>query len=150
MKLLSRVRPSVTPWTFQAPLSMGFSRQEHWSGVPLPSPVSDDRGCEKKDWKIQGDNRKRSIYNFLKNKILWLTCHLYKNNINIIEKMLILKFYLLRDWKLTSYGTLFSVVQILIIFYGLLRKANECIYKCCFLYFISFSFSFKNVIIAAI
>ena len=40
VKSLSRVRPSVTPWTapFQAPLSMGFSRQEYWSGVPLPSP----------------------------------------------------------------------------------------------------------------
>ena len=34
MKSLSRVRPSVTPWTaaFQAPRSMGFSRQEYWSG----------------------------------------------------------------------------------------------------------------------
>ena len=34
------VRPSATPWTatFQAPLSMGFSRQKYWSGVPLPSP----------------------------------------------------------------------------------------------------------------
>ena len=33
----------ATPWTaaYQAPLSMGFSRQEYWSGVPLPSgPVS--------------------------------------------------------------------------------------------------------------
>ena len=41
MKLLSRVQPSATPWTaaFQAPLSTGFSRQEYWSGVPLPSPV---------------------------------------------------------------------------------------------------------------
>ena len=30
----------ATPWTvaFQAPLSMGFSRQEYWSGMPLPSP----------------------------------------------------------------------------------------------------------------
>ena len=30
----------VTPWTvaYQAPLSMGFSRQEYWSGVPFPSP----------------------------------------------------------------------------------------------------------------
>ena len=39
-KLLSRVWPSATPWTaaFQAPPSMGFSRQEYWSGVPLPSP----------------------------------------------------------------------------------------------------------------
>ena len=29
-----------TPWTaaYQAPLPMGFSRQEYWSGVPLPSP----------------------------------------------------------------------------------------------------------------
>ena len=41
VKSLSRVRPSATPWTaaFQAPPSMGFSRQEYWSGVPLPSPM---------------------------------------------------------------------------------------------------------------
>jgi len=41
VKSLSSVRPSVTPWTaaFQAPPSLGFSRQEFWSGVPLPSPV---------------------------------------------------------------------------------------------------------------
>ena len=39
---LSRVRLFVTPWTaaHQAPPSMGFSRQEYWSGVPLPSPHS--------------------------------------------------------------------------------------------------------------
>ena len=39
VKLLSCVWPSVTPWTaaYQAPPSMGFSRQEYWSGVPLPS-----------------------------------------------------------------------------------------------------------------
>ena len=31
----------ATPWTaaYQAPSSMGFSRQEYWSGVPLPSPI---------------------------------------------------------------------------------------------------------------
>ena len=36
----SRVRLLVTPWTaaYQAPPSMGFSRQEYWSGLPLPSP----------------------------------------------------------------------------------------------------------------
>ena len=41
VKSLSRVRPSATPWTaaFQALPSMGFSRQEYWSGVPLPSPA---------------------------------------------------------------------------------------------------------------
>ena len=34
------VSDSVTPWTLahQAPLSMGFSRQEYWSGLPFPSP----------------------------------------------------------------------------------------------------------------
>ena len=39
VKLLSRVRLLATPWTaaYQAPSSMGFSRQEYWSGVPLPS-----------------------------------------------------------------------------------------------------------------
>ena len=43
VKSLSHVQPSVTPWTaaFQALLSMGFSRQEYWSGVPLPSPYFD-------------------------------------------------------------------------------------------------------------
>ena len=40
VKLLSCVRLLVTPWTaaHQAPPSMGFPRQEYWSGVPLPSP----------------------------------------------------------------------------------------------------------------
>ena len=39
VKSLSHVRLSATPWTaaYQAPPSMGFSRQEYWSGVPLPS-----------------------------------------------------------------------------------------------------------------
>ena len=40
VKLLSRNQLVATPWTaaYQAPPSMGFSRQEHWSGLPLPSP----------------------------------------------------------------------------------------------------------------
>ena len=39
-RLLSRVQLFVTPWTVarQAPLSMEFSRQEHWSGLPFPPP----------------------------------------------------------------------------------------------------------------
>ena len=40
VKSLSRVRLFATPWTaaYQAPPSMGFSSQEYWSGLPLPSP----------------------------------------------------------------------------------------------------------------
>ena len=39
VKSLSRVRLFATPWTvaYQAPPSMGFSRQEYWSGLPFPS-----------------------------------------------------------------------------------------------------------------
>ena len=41
VKSLSRVQLFTTPWTaaYQVPPSMGFSRQEYWSGVPLPSRI---------------------------------------------------------------------------------------------------------------
>ena len=41
VKSLSRIRLVATPWTaaYQAPPSMGFFRQEFWSGLPLPSPL---------------------------------------------------------------------------------------------------------------
>ena len=44
----SRVRLCATPWTaaHQAPPSLGFSRQEHWSGLPFPSPMH-----ESEKWK---------------------------------------------------------------------------------------------------
>jgi len=52
MKLLSHVQLLATPWTAapQAPPSMGFSRQEYWSGVPLPSP-SGNLGPYKSHWR---------------------------------------------------------------------------------------------------
>ena len=42
MCVLSHVQLFATPWTtgLQAPLSMKFSRQEYWSGMPFPSPGS--------------------------------------------------------------------------------------------------------------
>ena len=53
VKLLSLVRLLVTPWTaaHQASPSMGFSRQEYWSGVPLPSPHRSLVGHNSKDYK---------------------------------------------------------------------------------------------------
>jgi len=41
------VYSSVTPWTItlKAPLSMGFPRQEHWSGLPFPSPMRESERC---------------------------------------------------------------------------------------------------------
>ena len=40
VKSISHVQLFVTPWTvaYQAPPSMGFSRQEYWGGLPFPSP----------------------------------------------------------------------------------------------------------------
>ena len=64
MKSLSRVRFLATPWTavYQAPLSMGFSRQEYWSGVPLPSPHY--RGLECKTRKSRNTWSNRQIWSW--------------------------------------------------------------------------------------
>ena len=53
-KLLSRVELFATPWTvaYQAPPSMGFSRQEYWSELPFPSP---DPGIEPGSPAFQAD-----------------------------------------------------------------------------------------------
>ena len=58
MKSLSHVRLFVTPWTvaYQAPLSMGFSRQGYWSGLPFPSPGDlPDPGIKPRSPALQAD-----------------------------------------------------------------------------------------------
>jgi len=58
VKSLSRVQLFVTPWTvaYQASLSMGFSRHEYWSGLPLPSPGDlPDPGIEPGSPTLQAD-----------------------------------------------------------------------------------------------
>ena len=66
MTSLSRVQLSATPWTvaYQAPLSMGFSRQEYWSekkkeywtGLPFPSPGDlPNPGIEPESPALQAD-----------------------------------------------------------------------------------------------
>ena len=58
LQLLSHVWCFVTPWTvaYQAPLSMGFSRQEYWCGLPFPSPGNiPDPGIEPWSPALQAD-----------------------------------------------------------------------------------------------
>ena len=58
VKLLSRVRLFATPWTvaYQAPLSLGFSRQECWSELPFPSPGDlPNPGIEPRSPALQAD-----------------------------------------------------------------------------------------------
>ena len=60
VNMLSCVRLLATPWTaaYQAPPSMGFSRQEYWTGLPLPSPnnyymyiKNNPLFCKELEWK---------------------------------------------------------------------------------------------------
>ena len=58
VKSLSRVRLSATPWTvaYHAPPSMGFSRQEYWSGLQFPSPEDlPDPGIEPGSSTLRAD-----------------------------------------------------------------------------------------------
>ena len=58
-QLLSHVQLFGTPWTGarQAPLSMGFPRQEYWSGLPFPSPGDlPDPGMEPESPELQADS----------------------------------------------------------------------------------------------
>ena len=57
VKSLSRVRLFVTPWSvaYQAPPSMGFSKQEYWSGLPFPSPDLPNPGIKPRSPALQAD-----------------------------------------------------------------------------------------------
>ena len=61
----SRVWLCETPWTaaYQAPPSLGFSRQEHWSGLPFPSPMSESEKWKWK-WKWKSLSRVRLLWDF--------------------------------------------------------------------------------------
>ena len=59
VKLLSHVQLLATPWTvaYQAPPSMGFSRQEYWSGLPFSSPGGlPNPGIEPRSPALQADS----------------------------------------------------------------------------------------------
>ena len=61
---LSRVRLLATPWTaaHQAPPSMEFSRQEYWSGVPLPSPTFHHSRLKFKIRKSRDNRNSRHVW----------------------------------------------------------------------------------------
>ena len=65
VKSLSRAQLSATPWTaaYQAPPSMGFSRQEYWSGVPLPSPTNMPALQETLKFSSSGEKKTKSHQN---------------------------------------------------------------------------------------
>ena len=71
----------ATPWTaaLQAPLSMGFSRQEYWSGVPLPSPQS-LKSCPKICYLINCSSPGSSVHGIFQARILqWVAISLSKD-----------------------------------------------------------------------
>ena len=85
MKSLSRVRLFATLWTVahQAPPSIGFSRQEYWSGLPFPSPGDlPDPGIEPRSPALQADaltseppGKQRVQHNWMTSLSLTLSLH---------------------------------------------------------------------------
>jgi len=59
----SRVRLSATPETaaHQAPPSLGFSRQEHWSGLPFPSPMHESEKWKGSRWVVSDSSRPQGL-----------------------------------------------------------------------------------------
>ena len=116
-KPLSRVRYLATSWAAasQAPPSMGFSRQEYWSGVPLPSPVwrqfggwreggGTANGCEVSFWEYLGIGQRWWLHNTMNMPELselsvhfnGMTFILYAFYLKKKKKILALLFYLQR------------------------------------------------------
>ena len=74
---LSHVRLFATPWTVahQTPLSMGFSRQEYWSGLPFPSPGTLYPAVLEKNTNERGIVDKASLYLDLEASSLLIECN---------------------------------------------------------------------------
>ena len=71
--LVAKSCPTLaTPWTgaHQAPLSMRFSRQENWSGLPFPSPGDlQDPGIESRSPALQADSLPTELQGNLENRL---------------------------------------------------------------------------------
>ena len=88
----SRVQLLATPWTaaYQTPPSMGFSRQEYWSGLPLPSPKWPSRSNDtlktslsKNTMKLKGKPKNREKISTICIADKWIISRLFKEQLQI-------------------------------------------------------------------
>ena len=104
----SRVWPCTTPYTaaHQAPPSLGFSRQEHWSGLPFPSPMH-----ESENWKWSCS-------------VVCLTTFLQKRKMETLTRSLFFKLFLM----FLYHGNLFLLALFLLEYFTALQC---CVSFCC-------------------
>ena len=105
VKSLSRVRLLETPWTaaYHAPPSMGFSRQEYWSRVPLPSLIRYSTSLIILKF-LNGPQRRHqcnkhhSDYGDINSYICLVVLSLYRLNFTSLERSSIIKFLIEKYW----------------------------------------------------
>ena len=95
VKLLSRVLLLATPWTaaYQAPPPMEFSRQEYWSGVPLPSLATLLLGCNL--LKCQHPDHQAETEKISRQRLKW---HDYYIHVVITGHVIGLDPFAIQDW----------------------------------------------------
>ena len=101
VKSLSRVRLFATPWTvaYQAPPSIGFSRQEYWSGLPFPSPGDlPDPGIEPRSPTLQADALTTVAWRSLNSEHKWyflqsIAIYLFFYSKHLIHCFMMIMFY---------------------------------------------------------
>ena len=136
VKSLSRVQLFVTAWTvaYQAPLPMGFSRQQYWSGLPFPSPADlSNPGIEPRSPALQTDSLPseppgKSVYQASKKKkkkyhepiyVIYLSLWLFQRKSFQLLKSLHLwgDSTIKQDLKIYTYIVNFGKVNFIFYFY---------------------------------
>ena len=134
MKSVSCVRLFAAPWTvaYQAPQSMEFSRQEYWSGLPFPSPISSPTGdqtqipCVARQILNPWTAREVALWCLLMFRIYYYYCHHrhYFNVIRIINLLTVCVFVsCLRNFTLKSIRYL-AIFLLEVLFIFSLKKSN--------------------------
>ena len=142
--LVTKLCPTlVTPWTvaFQAPLSMGFSRQEYWSELPFPSPGDlPDLGIELRSPALQADSlpielhRKPKDYGETSNdlrptlKTLTLSVAL-SNNLLLLPPPNMYPNFLF--WKVQGQGTTYNISTRCPLWLSATREDFHCTWHQC-------------------